>query len=59
MVFDDIHWDKGMSATWTILQMHPHVTATVDLFDIGLAVIGAPKKTEKYSVGLGLSALKR
>jgi predicted O-methyltransferase YrrM len=59
MVFDDIHWSKGMSATWTILQMHPHVTATIDLFDIGLAVIGPPRQTEKYSVGLGLSALKR
>jgi len=59
VVFDDIHWSKGMNATWTILQMHPHVTATIDLFDFGVCVVGRPGKTESHRVGLGLPALKR
>jgi predicted O-methyltransferase YrrM len=59
LVFDDIHWSKGMNAAWTILQTHPHVTATVDLFDVGICVIGAAGGTESYRIGLGLPALRR
>lgn len=36
MVFDDIHWSREMEEAWEIIRLHPAVTATIDLFFIGL-----------------------
>ncbi len=36
LIFDDIHWSDEMEKAWKQIQSHPEVTATVDLFFIGL-----------------------
>lgn len=36
LVFDDIHWSKGMESAWQNIRSHPSVRCTVDLFFIGL-----------------------
>ena len=36
LIFDDIHWSTDMEKAWKQIQAHPQVTATVDLFFIGL-----------------------
>ena len=36
MVFDDIHWSKGMEEAWTIIRKHEQVKVTVDLFRMGI-----------------------
>jgi len=36
MIFDDIHWSKGMEEAWEKIKQHPSVTLTIDLFFIGL-----------------------
>ncbi|HEY9363744.1 MAG TPA: class I SAM-dependent methyltransferase [Chitinophagaceae bacterium] len=36
LVFDDIHWSDEMEAAWKTIQQHPAVTATIDLFFIGI-----------------------
>lgn len=46
MVFDDIHWSREMEEAWEIIRLHPAVTATVDLFFIGL-VFFRPEFREK------------
>lgn len=39
LVFDDIYWSKEMTQAWEQIKQHPKVTATVDLFFIGLVYI--------------------
>jgi predicted O-methyltransferase YrrM len=36
VVFDDIHWSKGMEQAWKEICSHDSVTLTIDLFFIGL-----------------------
>ncbi|HRP57387.1 class I SAM-dependent methyltransferase [Agriterribacter sp.] len=35
-VFDDIHWSAEMEEAWQIIQSHPSVTCSIDLFFIGI-----------------------
>ncbi len=35
-VFDDIHWSKGMQEAWKIIQQHPSVSCSIDLFYAGI-----------------------
>lgn len=36
LVFDDIHWSEEMEAAWEQIKAHPRVTASVDLFFMGI-----------------------
>jgi predicted O-methyltransferase YrrM len=36
LIFDDIHWSKGMEAAWDTIKNHPSVRCSVDLFFIGI-----------------------
>ncbi len=38
-VFDDIYWSKGMMQAWKIIQNHPDVSISIDLFYFGLVFI--------------------
>ena len=46
-VFDDIHWSREMEAAWSIIQQHPAVTLTIDLFFIGLVFINPDFKAKQ------------
>jgi len=46
-VFDDIHWSMEMEAAWSIIQRHPAVTLTIDLFFIGLVFINPDFKVKQ------------
>ena len=35
-VFDDIHWSPEMEQAWEYIKAHPSVSATIDLFAVGL-----------------------
>jgi predicted O-methyltransferase YrrM len=35
-VFDDIHWSAEMEEAWRLIQSHPSVTCSIDLFFIGI-----------------------
>jgi predicted O-methyltransferase YrrM len=35
-VFDDIHWSAEMEEAWQVIQSHPSVTCSIDLFFIGI-----------------------
>jgi predicted O-methyltransferase YrrM len=39
IIFDDIHWSEGMEAAWEAIRNHPAVTATIDLFFLGIAFL--------------------
>jgi predicted O-methyltransferase YrrM len=36
LIFDDIHWSKGMEKAWNEIKQHSSVTLSIDLFFIGL-----------------------
>lgn len=51
LIFDDIHWSEEMEAAWAIIQQHPAVTLTIDLFFIGLVCINPDfKVTQHFSI---------
>lgn len=38
LVFDDIHWSRGMEQAWREICSHPRVRCTIDLFFIGIVL---------------------
>ncbi len=50
LIFDDIHWSEEMEAAWAIIQQHPSVTLTIDLFFIGLVFINPDFKVKQHFV---------
>lgn len=46
-VFDDIYWSAEMKAAWEAIKIHPKVTLSIDLFDIGVVFFREkqPKQT--------------
>lgn len=47
-VFDDIHWSKEMEEAWGIIKEHEQVTLTIDLFFIGIALLGKNFKEKQH-----------
>ncbi len=39
IVFDDISWSPGMRKAWTEIENDEHVSASIDLNNIGIVVI--------------------
>jgi predicted O-methyltransferase YrrM len=39
LIFDDIHWSAEMEAAWAVIQQHPAVTLSIDLFFIGIVFL--------------------
>jgi predicted O-methyltransferase YrrM len=35
LIFDDIHWSRGMENAWEEIKKHPDVRLTIDLFKMG------------------------
>lgn len=48
LIFDDIHWSEEMEAAWSVIQQHPTVTLTIDLFFIGLVFINPNFKEKQH-----------
>ncbi len=49
-VFDDIHWSKEMEDAWETIKQHKQVTITIDLFFVGIALIGKNFKEKQHFV---------
>lgn len=47
-VFDDIHWSKEMEEAWELIKKHEQVTLTIDLFFIGIALLGKKFKEKQH-----------
>ena len=50
LIFDDIYWSEGMEEAWNIIKSHPQVTATVDLFWIGLVFFKKGQAKEDFLI---------
>ena len=49
-VFDDIHWSEEMEEAWKIIQNHPEVTFTVDLFFMGLVFFRKERFRQHFKI---------
>ena len=47
-ILDDIHWSKEMEQAWQYVQQHEQVTATIDLFFIGVVVFNKDFKIKQH-----------
>lgn len=47
-VFDDIYWSEGMTEAWEAIKSHPRVTATIDFYDLGVAIFNADFKEKQH-----------
>ncbi len=47
-VFDDIHWSAEMEEAWRLIQQHPDVRYTIDLFFMGLVFFRNDFKTKQH-----------
>lgn len=50
LIFDDIYWSEGMKKAWAEIKNHPGVTATVDLFWIGLVFFKPGQAKEHFKI---------
>jgi len=50
LIFDDIYWSEGMKEAWQAIKAHPQVTATVDLFWIGLVFFRPGQVKEDFKI---------
>lgn len=48
MILDDIHWSKEMETAWHWVQQHESVTATIDLFFIGIVLFRKEFKIKQH-----------
>lgn len=50
LIFDDIHWSEEMEQAWEIIKAHSSVTATIDLFFIGIVFFRTEFKEKQHFV---------
>jgi predicted O-methyltransferase YrrM len=50
LIFDDIYWSDGMKQAWEQIKAHPQVSATVDLFWIGLVFFKTGQAKEDFKI---------
>jgi len=50
LIFDDIYWSEGMKEAWSAIRSHPRVSATVDLFWIGLVFFKQGQAKEDFLI---------
>jgi predicted O-methyltransferase YrrM len=48
IIFDDIHWSRGMEEAWEEIKRHPQVMLTVDLFFMGIVFFRPEFKVKQH-----------
>lgn len=46
-IFDDIHWSKEMEDAWRMVKAHKAVTASIDLFFLGIVLFSSAFKSKR------------
>lgn len=47
-ILDDIHWSKEMEQAWNFVKEHAQVSATIDLFFIGIVIFNKDFKIKQH-----------
>ena len=48
LVIDDINWSEEMQAAWQIIQQHPKVGLSIDLFFMGLVFLRTESQSQQH-----------
>lgn len=48
LIFDDIHWSKGMQTAWEEIKTHPQVRVTLDLYQFGIVIFKKELSKEHF-----------
>ncbi len=48
IVFDDIHWSKGMQKAWNRIKSHDRVNASIDLYMMGIIFLSSEYKEKRH-----------
>jgi len=49
-IFDDIHWNEGMSRAWEFIKNNEKVTISIDTFQWGIVFFRAEQKKEHFNI---------
>ncbi len=52
MIFDDIHWSKGMTEAWETIKQDPNVTLTIDTFYWGFVFFRKEQEKQHFTIRL-------
>ena len=52
IIFDDIHWSKGMTEAWELIKQNEKVTVTVDTFFWGFAFFRKEQLKQHFNIRL-------
>ncbi|HEX8517778.1 MAG TPA: class I SAM-dependent methyltransferase [Bacteroidia bacterium] len=47
-IFDDIYWSKEMTEAWETIRVHPKVTVSIDLFQMGIIFFRKEQAKEHF-----------
>ena len=50
IIFDDIHWSKGMENAWNYIKKSKNTSLTIDLFFIGIVFLDPNLSKENYII---------
>lgn len=50
LIFDDIHWSRGMEKAWQEIKKHPEVRLTLDLYKMGLVFFRQDATTQHFTL---------
>jgi predicted O-methyltransferase YrrM len=50
LIFDDIHWSSEMEEAWHLIKAHDTVTATIDLFFIGIVLFRPEFRSKQHFI---------
>ncbi|WP_324721913.1 O-methyltransferase [Salinimicrobium sp. HB62] len=50
IIFDDIHWSKGMEEAWEEIKAHPKVRVSIDTFHWGLVFFRREQEKEHFVI---------
>jgi predicted O-methyltransferase YrrM len=50
LIFDDIHWSKGMEEAWNEIKQHEKVRLTIDLFFVGLVFFRSEQLAQEHFI---------
>jgi predicted O-methyltransferase YrrM len=50
MIFDDIHWSKGMEDAWKTIANHPEVTVSIDTYKWGILFFRKEQVKEHFII---------
>ncbi len=52
IIFDDIHWSKGMTQAWEIIKQNQNVTLTIDTFYWGIVFFRQEQAKQHFKIRL-------